>query len=432
MKNCILVLILTSILSCSKDDGPNNRPIVMEASTSHLFCLPNTYYSVDGDLGIYSQVSKAYINEFNDEVEFYGFCFDCDDLSESSLIKADRIDSERYFKHVLPEELLNRLINGEELKTAVKYKNESNFKLSVAYVIDPLPEKKIQFEEVASLPIALSEAVAFSVNNLGFLGSGFDSEEVNTNQFFKYDATDNTITKIANYPEKVYAAFSFVIDGIPYVGGGITDDRKTGSTGATSKSLYSYDVTTDEWAKQNDLPAGTAAPAVLIIDKKAYIVGGTVCNNCIYIFDPVNGEWSTAPYSYQNEISAMNAVTHSNGKSYVVGQSFIEFDGTSWFRKQNCPMPFKPDAICFSKGEDIYAGLGWENQTSDYLCNSVRDDFWKYDVASDRWNNIGITDGLNVINYESVSFKINEEIYIATGKKNEILSNKINKLIIPD
>jgi len=432
MKNCFLVLILILILSCSKDDEPNNRPIIFEGTTSHIFCLPNTYYSPSGELGIYSQVSTAYIDEFNDEVELYGFCYDCEDLTDSNLITADRIDGERYFKRVLPEALLTRLMDGEEIKTAVKYKNESNFKLSVGYTIDPLPEKQIRFEEVASIPIALSEAVAFSVDNFGFIGSGFDGEQVNTNQFFKFDATNNSVTKIADYPESVYAAFSFVIDGIPYVGGGITDDRKTGSTGATSKSLYSYDLTNDDWIKHSDLPAGTAAPAVLIIDKKAYIVGGTVCNNCIYIFDTINGEWSTAPYSYQNEISAMNAINHSNGKSYVVGQSFIEFDGTSWFRKQNCPMPYKPDAICFSKGEDIYAGLGWQNQTTDFLCNSVRDDFWKYDVASDRWNNIGITGGLNVINYESVSFKINEEIYLATGKNNEILSNKIHKLIFPN
>lgn len=128
--------------------------------------------------------------------------------------------------------------------------NDGTNNLKDFYKFDPAADGgKGAWSPIAPLPIALSNAVAFTLNGAAYVGTGetvINGGTTNTNEFYKYDPSANTWQAINDAPfsAKRKAAFSFVLNNVAYVGGGI-------SNGSYPKDFYKFDGS--KWTKLNDL-----------------------------------------------------------------------------------------------------------------------------------------------------------------------------------
>ncbi|RXF69064.1 Kelch repeat-containing protein [Arcticibacter tournemirensis] len=114
------------------------------------------------------------------------------------------------------------------------------------YEYDPGTNK---WTKIADFPGAGGRyyAVSFSINNIGYVGSGTDGNN-DQQDFYKYDPSKSTPgwEKISNIKTKRVMAFSFVIGNIAYVGGGQNN-------GALVPSFYAYDPSNDTWTRKISL-----------------------------------------------------------------------------------------------------------------------------------------------------------------------------------
>ena len=88
--------------------------------------------------------------------------------------------------------------------------------------------------------VARYDAVAFTIGDYGYVGTGFDGE-VRLKDFWKYDSELNSWTQIADFPGAARnGAVAFSVNGIGYVGTGYDGQSKL-------QDFYSYDPSTDSW-----------------------------------------------------------------------------------------------------------------------------------------------------------------------------------------
>ena len=143
--------------------------------------------------------------------------------------------------------------------------------------------------------------------------------------------------QIDSWFENVDGAFSFVIDGKPYVGGG------------TYTATFSYyDVEAENWVQLGDLPFGPRAWAYsFAVNGKAYVGGG----------DP------TGQFNVQSDL--------------------WEYDpGTdSWTQMPDFPGGGRDGCVAFAIGDKGYVGAGFDGQ---YILN----DFYQFDPQQKKWTKI--------------------------------------------
>ena len=97
-------------------------------------------------------------------------------------------------------------------------------------------------------------------------------------------------TKKANFPSQRYLATSFVIGDTGYVGLGLTPDK-------LEKDFWKYVPDDNKWEQIDSFPGPARFGAFsLVINGKGYIGGGGVDNyeprNDFWEYDPINGRWS--------------------------------------------------------------------------------------------------------------------------------------------
>ena len=88
-------------------------------------------------------------------------------------------------------------------------------------------------------------AVAASVGNFGYVGCGFDGN--NEKDFYKYDPSAKTWSTFSGFPgEKRINAVAFTVDNIMYVGTGINN-------GHYVTDFFAYDPSKDAWTTKRQL-----------------------------------------------------------------------------------------------------------------------------------------------------------------------------------
>jgi N-acetylneuraminic acid mutarotase len=158
-----------------------------------------------------------------------------------------------------------------------------------------------KWTQVQSLPITLFGAVGGSINNVGLVGCGFDGSN-NRNDFYQYNATNNTWTQLtAPFPgDKRTGAFSFVVNNQFYVGGGSNnsanvtdvfsyDPSVAGGKWNTKRLLRSVSNSTESY----DYSGVARAQAVgFAINNKGYVsTGGSTSTSC-YEYSPADDSWT--------------------------------------------------------------------------------------------------------------------------------------------
>ena len=165
--------------------------------------------------------------------------------------------------------------------------------------------------KVASLPVALYGAVAGSINNVGYVGSGFDGSN-NTNIFYKYENGVWNQLAVPFPGDKRTGAFSFVVNNQFYVAGGSNNS-------ASVTDVYAYDPSASKWNLKHylrsvsnstetyDYTAVVRAQAVgFTVNGKGYVtVGGSTLLSC-YEYNPSDDTWTLKnPYIGSSRNSAV-------------------------------------------------------------------------------------------------------------------------------
>lgn len=88
-------------------------------------------------------------------------------------------------------------------------------------------------------------AVAFSIGNYGYIGTGEDGTSISYRDFWKYDPSTNSWSQIADFGGTArYGAVGFAIDSFGYVG--------TGWDGTYTKDFWSYNPGNNAWIRMAD------------------------------------------------------------------------------------------------------------------------------------------------------------------------------------
>ena len=197
------------------------------------------------------------------------------------------------------------------LGTGYIYKNYNNVFFKDFYQYDSNTEK---WTKIADFPgEARYDAIAFSVNGKGYVGLGKGKDD-NLKDFYEYNPNNNTWERIADFPDSRRGAVVFVIDNIAYVG--------TGYDGELKNNFYKYE--SGQWTPIAALPTSEARDnaTAYTLNGKAYIVsggygpgvfGGT---DSIWEYDPATNTWKY--FGYFGLVSNMYQSYVSGDKPYVL------------------------------------------------------------------------------------------------------------------
>jgi N-acetylneuraminic acid mutarotase len=229
---------------------------------------------------------------------------------------------------------------------------------------------------IAAFPgAARNSAVGFSAAGKGYVGFGYDGES-KLKDFWQYDPVSNRWDSInaPNGPSARYGAVAFSINDIGYVG--------TGYDGNYLKDFWAFDPASNTWTQKNSFGGSKRRDAVgFVIDGKGYICTGV--NNGsyekdFYMYDPSGDSWT-----------AKRKVYNSSDESYDDDYAIV-----------------RSNAVAFVIGGKAYIATG--------TIGSLKSDVWEYDPAADLWAPKTIFEGTT--RTDAVSFSITGRGFITTGK----------------
>ena len=193
-------------------------------------------------------------------------------------------------------------------------------------------------------------------------------------------------------------AYSFVLNGTAYVGGG---DANTGSL----NDLWAYDATTDSWTARAALPAvGRGAASVFVLGGRAYVTCGESTDssgrptdlNDLWTYDPVTNTWTgRAPLPGPVRVGAYAFAL--GGKGYVGGggayatqpTQFTDcwvFDPATgqWTAAPAAPLAATTISASFALGGYGYVAGGLDVST---LTSSavISQQVWRFDPTAQQW-----------------------------------------------
>lgn len=245
----------------------------------------------------------------------------------------------------------------------------------------------------ASLPgNARTGAVGFSIDDKGYIGTGYDGED-KLNDFYEYDPESNTWEQKTDFSGAArYGAVGFSINDKGYVG--------TGYDGNYLKDFYAYSPSDNSWEQIVSIGGSKRIDATsFVINGKGYVFSGLdngSYENNLWEYDPSTGLWTEKRkiYNYSDEsydddyttIARMSAVAFAiNGYGYIstgsIGSLLLsvwEYDPDTdlWQEKTEFEGPIRLEAVGFSIGSKGYVTTG--RSSSYYL-----DDIWSFDPKAE-------------------------------------------------
>ena len=173
------------------------------------------------------------------------------------------------------------------------------------------------WEKLADFPgDARYDGVSFVIGDNAYVGTGIKGSKSYTKDFYKYDSKTNTWSKIADYPgDASYGAIAFSLNGKGYVGTGYSEENDW------SKEFYEYDPATDKWSSMAAPFPGSKRVYgfTFTIDGVVY-VGGGVSNNQFpkdfYKFD--GAKWTRLQDLNRDDNSYTYDVTRKNASVFVI------------------------------------------------------------------------------------------------------------------
>ncbi|MFN8249892.1 MAG: kelch repeat-containing protein [Ferruginibacter sp.] len=233
---------------------------------------------------------------------------------------------------------------------------------------------------------ARENAVAFTINTKGYLGTGKNASSGTLSDFWEYDFATDAWTQKADFGGGTrWGAVGFSIGTKGYVG--------TGRSGAsTFNDFWEYNPATNTWTAKAAFTGTARYLAAGFSDcSKGYI--GTGWNGTSRFtdfrqYDPATNTWTTKavfPGSARHSAVGFNM----GAKGYICtgsvdavtnAKDLYEYDPATnaWAAKANLPGSGRYGAATFTVGTKIFVGLGYNNTT--YF-----NDFYEYDYTTNTW-----------------------------------------------
>lgn len=253
-----------------------------------------------------------------------------------------------------------------------------------------------------------SSAVAFTINNIGYVGLGRNAVGNNFfKDFYAFDPQTNTWSKIADFPGQPRGfAAAGVIDGKAYVGFGMANHLYY-------HDLWQYDPETDTWTKMlEDNRVRTYSDAHFVVNDEFYILR----LHSTYKYLPTSNQF-VAEESFPGDYRFFSSGLTFDGKGYVIAgqrpgnqvlKDFWSFDPVSdtWTRKADLPAGPRDGLAAFAVNDRIYAGLGRVLQTDPL-------EFFEYNPSTDIWTSIGLL--MSDQRRMPACFTIEDKAYVGLG-----------------
>jgi N-acetylneuraminic acid mutarotase len=279
--------------------------------------------------------------------------------------------------------------------------------------------------------VARSNAVAFTIKDTAYVGTGFDGTK-RLKDFWKYDPVLNFWTQRADFPGTARnEAMGFGIDTMGYIG--------TGYDGSTMyKDFYEYHPYKNVWIQKANFGFGTPdsihataryGGTAFSINNKGYAGTGFDGNNKkdIWQYNPTLDKWI--------QIVSMGGEKRVNATSFVIGnKGYIttginngiylndtwEYDATTglWTAKAalaadldgNGSLDYdirRSDAVGFSLNGLGYITTGFYNSVQSNLS-------WVFDPVANKWTQVQVFGG--VARMDAVAFNVKNRAFVVTGK----------------
>lgn len=214
-----------------------------------------------------------------------------------------------------------------------------------------------------------SNAVSFTIGNMGYMGTGYDGDDYLTD-FWQYNIEGNYWVQKANFPGVGRSSASgFAIDDKGYVGVGYDGNDELGD-------FWEYNPTTNTWTQKANFGGGVRRAAVEFgVNGNGFIGTGNDGDNDkkdFWKYDPTTDTWS----------------------------ELVGFGGEK-----------RIDATSFVINNKVYIGTGISN-------GQYKVDFWEFDPATDVWtrkNDLDEEDDYVIVRSNAVGFSLDGLGYIATG-----------------
>ena len=257
------------------------------------------------------------------------------------------------------------------------------------------PERNF-WQEVAEFPgEGRISAVAFSLEGKGYVGTGFntDLQEEELRDFWEYNPTEDTWTRVSDFGGSArFSAVAFTLNNKGYVG--------TGYDGSFLKDFWTYDPTTDTWEQTVSLFGSKRENAIaFVINGIAYVGSGINNNQFLYdfwAFDPENESWEDLALNdddddYDEFISAME---RDDAVSFIIDD--VAYIGTGRGSSSFLAnvIAFDPltnrwqDGFTFFEGTSRAAAVGFTLNNKGYIVtgrsgSSRHDDIWEFRPADE-------------------------------------------------
>ena len=289
--------------------------------------------------------------------------------------------------------------------------------------------------QIASAPQAVGGAVAFTIDSLGYMGTGYNylrssSTYLYYNNFYAYSPATNTWTQKANFPGTQRGnAVGFTIGHKGYIGtGGQSNYSNSGAP--VYRDFYEYNPASDTWTEKDSLGGSARQCAVgFSSNGKGYIGTGVTDLNTgagmsdLWEYDTTANTWTQkAAFSGGARFNATAMATgsaaylSSGGTNTNTYTDLWKYDpiANSWSQKANFPGYERQMAIGFCLGDSCYMGLGFGSALGQGGGNAdgTYNDLWRYDTLSNSWSNL-VPNGKAT--YEPMSFSLGSSGYVLTS-----------------
>jgi N-acetylneuraminic acid mutarotase len=239
-------------------------------------------------------------------------------------------------------------------------------------------------DSIITRPVyARSGAVAFSTDTKGYIGTGFNGSTA-LKDFYQYDPATNKwdtirslggslLNPVDTFGTPRYSAIAFSINNIGYVG--------TGWDGTYQKDLWAYDPATNDWTQKAILGGAKRMDGVaFVINGLAYVCTGIDNGSYLvdmYAYNPTTNSWTqkhdianTNPGSFDDayDIKRIKAVGFTiNGKGFIatgatntVLNTCWEYDPAIdfWIYKTPFEGAARADAVAFVVDSTAYIATG--------------------------------------------------------------------------
>ncbi|HEX5168535.1 MAG TPA: kelch repeat-containing protein [Cyclobacteriaceae bacterium] len=190
----------------------------------------------------------------------------------------------------------------------------------ISYFNSPAQSIWLKKQDFPSQASPRRNSVSFSINGMGYVGTGESPSGPVLNDFWRYNPTTNSWTQVANFVgQKRHSATSFVLNNKAYVGTG-----QIPGPSIYTNDFYEYDPNSNSWRQIASVgPNGRYGSVCFVISNKGYITAGYASDfgkdNSTWEYNPSTNTWvakKAFPFTPGVKYSASFVI---NNRAYVAG-----------------------------------------------------------------------------------------------------------------